>query len=75
MTTGGVNLKQQLMKELNELPQDKLLEVLDFVIFLRTRKVPILPSVPASSLDRLTGLVAWGGDALADIEKLYDEST
>jgi hypothetical protein len=31
-------------------------------------------STPASSLDRLTGLVAWGGDALADAERLYDES-
>ena len=30
MTTGGANLKQQLMRELNELPPDKLMEVLDF---------------------------------------------
>ncbi|MBM4341737.1 MAG: DUF2281 domain-containing protein [Deltaproteobacteria bacterium] len=75
MTTGGVNLKQQLMKELDGLPPDKLTEVLDFVAFLRTRKVPFVPSLPASSLDRLTGLVAWGGDALADTERLYDEST
>ena len=75
MTTGGVNLKQQLMKELDGLPPDKLTEVLDFVSFLRTRKVPFVPSLPASSLDRLTGLVAWGGDTLADTERLYDEST
>jgi hypothetical protein len=75
MTTGGVNLKQQLVRELDELPPDKLMEVLDFVAFLRTRKVPLVPSLPASSLDRLTGLVAWGGDALADTEGLYDEST
>jgi len=75
MTTGGVNLKQQLVRELDELPPDKLMEVLDFVAFLRTRKVPLVPSPPASSLDRLTGLVAWGGDALADTEKLYDEPT
>jgi len=75
MTTGGVNLKQQLMKELDGLPPDKLTEALDFVSFLRTRKVPFVPSLPASSLDRLTGLVAWGGDTLADTERLYDEST
>ena len=75
MTTGGVNLKQQLVRELDELPPDKLMGVLDFVAFLRTRKVPLVPSLPASSLDRLTGLVAWGGDALADTEGLYDEST
>ena len=75
MTTGGVNLKQQLMRELDGLPLDKLMEVLDFVVFLRTRKAPFVPFLPASSLDRLTGLVAWGGDALADTERLYDEST
>jgi hypothetical protein len=75
MTTGGVNLKQQLMKELDGLPPDKLSEVLDFVAFLRTRRVPFVPSLPASSLDHLTGLVAWGGDALADTERHYDEST
>ena len=75
MATAGVNLKQQLMRELDGLPPDKLMEVLDFVVFLRTRKVPFIPSLPASSLDRLTGLVAWGGDALADTERLYDEST
>ena len=75
MTSGGVNLKQQLVRELDELPPDRLMEVLDFVAFLRTRKVPLVPSLPASSLDRLTGLVAWGGDALADTEKLYDEPT
>ena len=75
MTTGGANLKQQLMRDLNELPPDKLMEVLDFVVFLRTRKAPLIPSLPASFLDSLTGLVAWGGDALADTERLYDEST
>jgi len=75
MATAGVNLKQQLMRELDELPTDKLMEVLDFVVFLRTRKAPFIPSLPASSLDRLTGLVAWGGNALADTERLYDEST
>lgn len=75
MAKGGVNLKKQLMRELDELPPDKLTEVLDFVSFLRTRKGYFVPSVPASSLDRLTGLVAWGGDALVDTERLYDEST
>ena len=75
MTTAGDNLKQQLMRELGELPPDKFVEVLDFIVFLRTRKVPLIPSLPASFLDSLTGLVAWGGDALADTERLYDEST
>jgi hypothetical protein len=75
MTTAGDNLKQQLMRELGELPPDKFVEVLDFIVFLKTRKAPLIPSLPASFLDSLTGLVAWGGDALADTERLYDEST
>jgi len=73
------HLKQQVMKELEKLPLDKFVEVLDFVVFLRTRasqeKTHLsVSSLPASSLDYLTGLAAWGGDALTDTERLYDES-
>jgi len=38
MKTAGVKLKQRLMRELDELPPDKLMEILDFVVFLRTRR-------------------------------------
>ncbi len=78
MRTARVDLKQRLMKELDELPPDKLTQVFDFVLSLKAREISeehrFTPSLPASSLDRLTGLVAWGGDALADAESLYDES-
>ena len=30
------------------------------------------PFLPASHLDGLVGLVTWGGDALAESERLYD---
>jgi hypothetical protein len=33
-----------------------------------------LRTVPASRLDGLTGLVAWGGDAVADAERLYEDT-
>ena len=33
----------------------------------------ILRPVPASQLDDLTGLVAWGGDAVVDTERLYED--
>ncbi|RLD99962.1 MAG: hypothetical protein DRI92_01040 [Aquificota bacterium] len=70
-------LKERLIKELEGLPSDKWREVLEFVLFLKggalQGQAP-LPSLPASCLDRLTGLVAWGGDALADAERLYDGS-
>jgi hypothetical protein len=53
--------------------------VLDFVLFLKQRRQvglqepekPVVKSVPAAHLDGLVGLVAWGGDALADTERLY----
>jgi len=72
-------LKQRLLRELGELPPDKLIEVLDFAAFLKSRAAQeeirrSAPSLPASSLDTLTDLVAWGGDALVDAEHLYDES-
>ncbi|RMF28073.1 MAG: hypothetical protein D6759_16500 [Chloroflexi bacterium] len=75
MRVAGSHLKQQIVQELEKLPQDKWEEVLDFVLFLRKRsaQIPLVPSVPASHLDPLVGMVAWGGDALAESEGLYDD--
>lgn len=71
------HLKEQLIKELERLPSNKYREVLDFVRSLKggmvQEQTPV-PSLPASCLDSLTGLVAWGGDALTDAERLYDGS-
>jgi len=80
-------IKQAVERALDELPAEKGAEVLDFVLFLKARWMQeaaqgtaapeptrlILRTVPASHLDRLTGLVAWGGDAVADAEHLYDD--
>jgi hypothetical protein len=81
------NLKQAVLRTLDELPREKIVEVLDFVRFLQTQGVKesatevqtqesanfILRTVQASYLDSLTGLVAWGGDAVVDTERLYDD--
>jgi hypothetical protein len=81
------NLKQAVLRTLDELPREKIVEVLDFVRFLQTQGVKesatevhtqesinrIIRTVPASHLDSLTGLVAWGGDAVMDAERLYDD--
>jgi hypothetical protein len=81
------NLKQAVLRTLDELPREKVVEVLDFVRFLKAQGVKesateaqvqesanfILRTVPASHLDSLTGLIAWGGDALMDAEHLYDD--
>lgn len=69
------NLKQAILCTLDELPREKVVEVLDFVRFLKAQGVKesatevhvqesanfILRTVPASHLDSLTGLIAWGG--------------
>ncbi|MFH1634542.1 MAG: DUF2281 domain-containing protein [Chloroflexota bacterium] len=72
--------KDIIIDALDELPADHLGEVLDFVLFLQQRrqterKVPqklLAKTVPAHQLKGLVGLVAWGGDALADTERLYE---
>lgn len=82
-------IKQAVERALEELPAEKVAEVLDFVLFLKARWMQeaaqrvaapeptrlVLRTVPASHLDRLTGLVAWGGDAVADAERLYDDNS
>lgn len=73
-------LKEAILRVLDELPRDRVAEVLDFALFVQqreTRKVDavrnlVVPAVPARKLDGLVGMVAWGGDALTDTERLYD---
>ena len=87
MTSSTWQIKAAVQRALDDLPAEKIAEVLDFALFLRARwtaqsqAMPpesmqlILHTLPASHLDRLTGLVAWGGDAVADTERLYDDHT
>jgi hypothetical protein len=87
MTSFPWQIKEAVQHALDDLPAEKLEEVLDFALFLKTRWTEkggpqattqestklILHTRPASHLDRLTGLVTWGGDAVADAERLYDD--
>ena len=87
MTSSTWQIKEAVQRVLDDLPAEKIEEVLDFARFLKARwtaqgeskaTVPestglILHTLPAAHLDRLTGLVAWGGDAVADAERLYDD--
>lgn len=78
-------IKQAIVKSLDDLRPEQVAEVLDFAAFLRERtrsdKSPQQPKrielrlVPMTSLVALTDLVSLGGDALADSEALYDENT
>ena len=80
MVAPEVTTKQAIVKLLDELPSDKLVEVLDFVQFLKERKREQsgtasrieVKTVPASHLKSLLGLISIGGDALEDTERLYD---
>lgn len=87
MTVSERKIRRAVQQVLDELPADKMAEVLDFALFLKKRwaekgaatapaREPMaltLRSVPASHLDGVTGLVAWGGDARLDAERLYDD--
>jgi hypothetical protein len=88
MTVREQQIKREVEQALRQLPAHKMAEVLDFVLFLKkrcaeerspggTHKKPstlTLHTMSASHLDRLTALVEWGGDALTDAERLYDDS-
>ncbi len=77
MRVAEQDIKQRVVQELEKLPPEKLGEVLDFVTFLsrhptRDETYITVCFLPASSLDGLMGLVKWGGDAVANSERLYD---
>jgi len=80
MTAIVASTKEAVIKILDELPPEQVAELLDFALFLKQRsQMPYRPfhravaiAVPAARLDGLVGLVAWGGDALADTEGLYE---
>jgi hypothetical protein len=86
MMSSEHSVKQAVLRALDELPREKVEEVLDFVLFLKTRRPKdsaqvtavqepsglLLRTLPASHLDSLTGLVAWGRDAVA-AERLYED--
>jgi hypothetical protein len=65
-----------------ELPEDVLVEALRRLTPARRRQLllrvesepaPALTTVPATELDKWTGLISVGGDALEDSECLYCE--
>jgi len=79
-------VKPELLRVLDALPPSRQAEVLNFARFLYRQAIIAEPDrmardlsievrvVSAETLFHLTGLVALGGDALADTEALYDNS-
>lgn len=80
MVVNALTLKTTMLQILDKLPAERIAEVVDFALFLSTQQrqdtatllARDLPTVPATHLAALTGLVAWGGDAIADTERLYE---
>lgn len=65
-----------------ELPDNVLIQALKRLAPARCRQLlyqledeaaPVVRVVPAAELDKWTGLIAVGGDALEDSERLYGE--
>ena len=73
----AASVKDEVIRLLDTLPEERIAEVLDFALFVqaRNRKVQheqVIKSVPAENLNALKGIVAVGGDAVEDVERLYD---
>jgi hypothetical protein len=76
-------VKEAIIKTLDELLPEQVSEVWDFTTFLRARAEQAKNSqcesrvslrlVPATSLFALTGIVSLGGDAVTETEAVYDE--
>ncbi len=80
MSTSQLSNKEALIKIIDELPAEKVTEILDFASFIKER-IKVEPfdkfevTVKTASADHyksLAGIVKWGGDALEDSEHLYD---
>lgn len=73
--------KNALIRMLDDLPAEQVSEIFTFALFIRNRSQVrtdkphgiTVKAIPAAQLEPLVGIVAWGGDAVEDAERLYDE--
>lgn len=75
----AASVKEEVIRLLDDLPEERIAEVLDFTLFVKTRnrtsqlqREQLIRHVPAENLNALKGIVSWGGDAVEDAERLYD---
>ena len=80
MEHSNSSLKEAVVRLLDELPTQQIVEVLDFATFIKDRSVMgethrrlVVKTTPISHLNDLVGLASLGGDALEDSEGLYDD--
>jgi len=80
MATKEIVIKEKIARMLDEIPAEKMVEILDFATFIREHSLPstnlthppVVKAVPAKRLRQLAGMVSWGGDAMMDTERLYE---
>ena len=68
----AASLKDDVINVLDQLPQERLAEVLDFALFVKSR-APNSASqqVVAETADALKGIVARSVEVVEDVERLY----
>jgi hypothetical protein len=68
----ATSLKDDVINVLDQLPQERLAEVLDFALFVKSRaRNNASQHVVAESVDALQGIAARSVDAVEDVERLY----
>jgi hypothetical protein len=76
MQAGAASLKESIFKVLDKMPEDKVAEVLDFALFVNSRKQPekknIVKRGSFEEFESLAGIVSLGGDAVIDCENYWD---
>jgi hypothetical protein len=72
--------KEEVLRVMDTLPPERISELLDFALFLKSRSGGEEPrtgersarTVSARRLRGVAGLVRWGGDALKDTESAFE---
>jgi len=80
MQTDVTFYKNALIQMVNELPAEQVSEIFTFALLIKNRSQTesiktsglIVKLLPAERLETLSGLVAWGGDAVIDTERFYE---
>ena len=68
----ATSLKDDVMNVLDQLPQERLAEVLDFALFVKSRaQNSASQRVVSENVDVLTDVVSHSVDAIEDVERLY----
>ena len=68
----AASLKEDVIDILDQLPQERLAEVLDFALFVKSRaRNNESRQVVAKNVDALAGIAAHSVDPVEDIERLY----